>query len=64
MRAYAYIRVSTGEQAKKHSLEAQKDEIERFCAGNGIQVLAWFEDHVSGKKLVEREGLMQMLECR
>jgi len=62
MRAFAYIRVSTGEQAKKHSLEAQKDEIERFCAENDIQVIGWFEDHVSGRKLVEREGLMQMLD--
>ena len=62
MRAFAYIRVSTGEQAKKHSLEAQKDEIERFCAENDIQVLEWFEDHTSGKKLVEREGLMEMLD--
>ena len=62
MRAFAYIRVSTGEQAKKHSLEAQKDEIERFCAENDIQVMECFEDHTSGKKLVEREGLMQMLD--
>ena len=62
MTAFAYIRVSTREQAKTHSLEAQRDEIERFCAETGIQILAWFEDHTSGKKLVEREELMQMLD--
>ena len=62
MRAFAYIRVSTGEQAKKHSLEAQREEIGRWCAANGVEVRAWFEDHTSGKKLVEREGLMEMLD--
>lgn len=62
MKAFAYIRVSTGEQAKKYSLAAQRDEIERDCAEHDIEVLAWFEDHISGKKLMEREGLMEMLD--
>ena len=62
MRAFGYIRVSTGQQAKKHSLDAQQEEIQRYCAQNGIEVLAGFEDHLTGKKLVEREGLMEMLD--
>ena len=62
MRAFAYIRVSTGEQAKKHSLEAQREEIKRYCAEHGIEILEWFEDHISGRKLVEREKLMEMLD--
>ena len=62
MRAFAYIRVSTGQQAKKHSLDAQQEEIQRYCAQNGIEVIAWFGDRTTGKKLVEREGLMEMLD--
>jgi len=62
MKALGYIRVSTGEQAKKFSLAAQREEIERYCAEHDIEVLEWFEDHSSGTKLVEREGLMELLD--
>ena len=50
MRAFGYIRVSTGQQAKKYSLDAQQEEIERYCAENGIEVLAGFEEDNSVKK--------------
>jgi len=62
MKAFAYTRVSTGEQAQKYSLEAQRDEIAQYCAAHGIEVVEWFEDHLSGTKLVERAQLMALLD--
>ena len=61
MKAFAYLRVSTGEQARKYSLAAQRDEIQRYCGEQGIEVVEWFEDHASGTKLVARQGLMELL---
>ena len=62
MNAFGYIRVSTGEQAKKFSLPAQREEIARYAAEQGIEVGGWFEDHSSGSRLVDREGLMELLD--
>ena len=62
MNAVGYLRVSTGEQAKKYSLAAQREEIEAHAAAQGIQVVDWFEDHSSGSKLIERDGLMELLD--
>ena len=61
-KAFIYARVSTGEQAKGYSLDAQLDEIGRYCAKNEISVIEKFTDTLSGTKLVERQGLMSMLE--
>lgn len=61
-KAFIYARVSTGEQAKGYSLEAQLDEIERYCTKNEIKVIEKFTDTLSGTKLVERRGLMNMLD--
>ena len=61
-KAFIYARVSTGEQAKGYSLDAQLDEIGRYCAKNEISVIEKFTDTLSGTKLVERVGLMSMLE--
>ena len=61
-KAFIYARVSTGEQAKGYSLEAQLDEIDRYCLKNEILVIEKFTDTLSGTKLVERIGLMSMLD--
>lgn len=38
-KAVAYIRVSTLKQIKGHSLDYQKDAIERYCKGNEIELV-------------------------
>jgi DNA invertase Pin-like site-specific DNA recombinase len=60
-KAFAYARVSTGEQAKGFSLGAQFDEIERYCSESGFELVDRFSDSMSGSKLKERQGLMSML---
>ena len=57
-RAVAYLRVSTEEQ--KNGPEAQRAAIEMWAAAHGVEVVAWFEEHVSGgaplKKRLELLG--------
>ena len=47
--AIIYTRVSTDEQANGYSLRAQKEELERFAAQKGIQVIGHYEDDASAK---------------
>ncbi len=61
-KVYGYIRVSTGEQGRKFSLNAQKDEINRYCVTNGLVLVQVFEDQASGMRLRERGGLMALLD--
>ena len=58
----AYARVSTGEQAKGFSIEAQYGEIQKYCRSNSIKVIKKYNDAMSGRKLTERIGLMTMLD--
>lgn len=65
-----YIRVSTVNQVKEgYSLGEQLDEIEKFCAANGFNLVDTFKDGgKSGAKTdraeekIEREGLLDMLD--
>ena len=59
---FAYARVSTGEQAKGFSLQAQFSEIDCFSEERSITILDRFSDSMSGTKLTERHGLMMMLD--
>jgi len=59
---FAYSRVSTGEQAKGYSLDAQYNEIEKYCNEKGFSIIERFSDSMSGTKLTERNGLMTMLD--
>jgi site-specific DNA recombinase len=61
-KAFVYLRVSTGEQAKGYSLEAQLDEIQNYCEIKEIEIVDQFSDSMSGSKLTERKGLMDMLD--
>lgn len=61
-KAFVYLRVSTGEQAKGFSLDAQLDEIKKYCEDNDIEVLETFSDSMSGTKLTERKGMMELLD--
>ena len=62
-KVFGYIRVSTGEQGTKFSLQAQRIEIEKYCSDKGLALSRIFEDQNSGSRLLEREGLMSLLEA-
>lgn len=50
-KAIGYIRVSTNRQADNgYGLEAQTDQITRYCADNGLQLVALIPDVMSGKR--------------
>lgn len=57
-RAVGYIRVSTQGQVRDgYSLVYQRDEIMRYCADNGIELIQIYEDKgISGAK-VDEDGL-------
>ena len=63
MRAVAYLRVSTDEQAKHYGLDVQRKEIVAFARAEGVQLVAEHSDPgVSGTTaLAERDGLSQAL---
>ena len=61
MKAFGYTRVSTEEQTKGYSLEAQKRMIEDYCYQHNIKLIKFFEDHTSGAN-IDRIELKQMLE--
>ena len=54
---YGYIRVSTDKQ----TVENQRFEIRRFCAGQGLRVDRWIEETVSGTKPWARRRLGRLL---
>jgi DNA invertase Pin-like site-specific DNA recombinase len=48
--AIGYTRVSTQEQGRSGlGLEAQRDQIEKFCESEGFQIIGWHSDTQSGK---------------
>ncbi len=48
--AIGYVRVSTLEQGRSGlGLEAQREQIERFCEAEGFQIINWHTDTQSGK---------------
>lgn len=58
--AVAYLRTSTDDQQLGPA--AQRTAIERWAAGQGVEVVAWHEDHVSGAALPsERPALTAAL---
>lgn len=60
-RAVAYVRVSTGRQ--ELGPEAQREAIERYAKAQGVTVVAWFEETVSGKApLADRPVLFDAIE--
>lgn len=62
-----YIRVSSDGQANDgQGLEIQRDEIEKYCARNDIELVHIFEDVQSGESAEKRKGLqaaLKMLEA-
>jgi DNA invertase Pin-like site-specific DNA recombinase len=49
-KAIGYVRVSTNRQADNgYGIDAQRDQIERYCAANGLELVALIPDVMSGK---------------
>ena len=53
--AIGYVRVSTKEQSDKFGIEAQKGAIEEYANKNGIKIIDWVCDNVSGV-VEDRDG--------
>jgi Resolvase, N terminal domain len=51
-RAFSYVRVSSAGQSAedRDGIPRQKEAIRKYAATNGIRIVRWFEDSVSGKK--------------
>lgn len=50
-RAIGYLRVSTSRQAEGgYGLEAQRDQVEQFCAANGFDLVGLHIDVMSGRR--------------
>ena len=50
-KAIGYIRVSTNRQAENgYGLDAQRDQIQRYLRGNGLELVALIPDVMSGKR--------------
>jgi DNA invertase Pin-like site-specific DNA recombinase len=50
-KAVGYIRVSTNRQADNgYGLDAQREQITRFCVDNGLELVALIPDVMSGKR--------------
>jgi len=63
MRLVAYIRVSTGEQERRGTIEQQRDAVRIWAKSNGHRIVGWCaDDGVSGSLPVEdRPGLTDAL---
>ncbi len=62
-RAYAYLRVSTEEQATEgFSLDNQRSRIEEFARNNNITIVGWYADPgISGRTVKKRPDFLRML---
>jgi DNA invertase Pin-like site-specific DNA recombinase len=54
---YAYVRVSSDKQ----TVENQRFEINRFCAGNALDIDYWIEEVISGIQKLEKRKLGKLL---
>ena len=60
--AVIYTRVSSADQVFGTSLETQERDIRDYCARNGYEVLAHFQDAGESATTMDRPGLQNALE--
>jgi len=59
VKAFAYLRVST----EKQTVETQKRAIQQWAKKNGVKIVKWFEDQISGtSSVLQRPGFKKLLE--
>ena len=62
-KAYMYTRVSTAMQVDGYSLDAQEEEIRRYCEYHKIDIVGSYSDKgKSGSTIVGREQFQKMLD--
>ena len=63
MRAVAYLRVSTADQAgeDRFGLGAQQEAIEAYSQREGVEVLQWYIDEGYSGATIDRPGLQQLM---
>lgn len=61
MRVAAYTRVSTRDQSEGASLEAQREQLARWCEDEGHELVRVYADVASGR-LSERPALLELLD--
>ena len=59
-RAYAYVRVSTGEQVHNFSLDSQEKAIRDFCERNAIELVSVFREEGESAKTANRTVLREL----
>src|SRR5438552_16878476 len=61
--AFRYVRVSSvGQSAEdRDGIPRQKSAIRKWAAANGVRIVRWFEDSVSGKKDLDNRPALQGL---
>jgi DNA invertase Pin-like site-specific DNA recombinase len=52
--AVAYLRVSTDDERQELGLEAQRQAVESWAASNGVRVVEWFTELVSGSAPLDK----------
>jgi DNA invertase Pin-like site-specific DNA recombinase len=62
-RAFGYVRVSSAGQSAedRDGIPRQKEAIRKYATANGIRIVRWFEDSVSGKKDLDNRPALQEL---
>jgi DNA invertase Pin-like site-specific DNA recombinase len=62
-RAFGYVRVSSAGQSAedRDGIPRQKEGIRKYATANGIRIVQWFEDSVSGKKDLDSRPALQEL---
>jgi len=62
--AIAYVAdVILGRTGEVIGREAQKEEIRRHAAENGIEIVGWFEDEAYNEDIETRDGIRALLAC-
>lgn len=61
-RAILYTRVSTDDQVKGFSLPAQKEQLEKWCQENGVQIVVHYQEDGASAKSFDRPEFKKILE--
>ena len=61
VKAFGYLRVSGKGQVDGDGFPRQRQEIQKYAAANGIEIVRWFEEKGVSGTLLERPALSEML---